>query len=109
MLFMMYWELSEDMPSEERLGIASQLMESGLFPPDGAKVTGWWGTPDNWGILMVEAETAEAAFDSLNVWRNAGAGIFSFTKTAPAMKIEDSVAHGAELMKKMAETLGASE
>ena len=55
MLFMMYWELSEDMPSEERLWIASQLMETGLFPPDGAKVTGWWGTPDNCGILMVEA------------------------------------------------------
>jgi hypothetical protein len=36
------------------------------------------------------------------MWRNASAGFFTFTKSAPAMKIEDSVAHGIELMKKMA-------
>ena len=107
MQFIMYWELNEDMPSDERLAVASQLMETGLFPPEGAKVTGWWATPDNWGILMIEADTAEAAFDSLNVWRNAAAGIFTFTKTAPAMKIEDSVAHGAELIQKMAAALGS--
>jgi len=102
MLVMMYWELNEDMPSEERLEIAGNLMGSGMFPPEGANVVGWWGTPDNWGILLVEAETAEAAFDSLNLWRNSGAGFFTFTKSAPAMKIEDSVAHGVELLKKMA-------
>lgn len=103
MLIMMYWELNEDMPAEERLEVAGKLMESGMFPPEGADVVGWWGTPDNWGILLVEAETAEAAFDSLNTWRTAGAGFFTFTKTAPAMKVEDSIAHGAEMIKKMAE------
>ena len=102
MLVMMYWELNEDMPSEERLEIAGGLMQSGMFPPEGANVVGWWGTPDNWGILLVEAENEAAAFDSLNMWRTAGAGFFTFTKSAPAMKIEDSVAHGIELMKKMA-------
>ena len=102
MLCMMYWELNEDMPTEERLGIAGQLMESGMFPPEGANVVGWWGTPDNWGILLVEAEDEAAAFDSLNTWRMAGAGFFTFTKTAPAMKIEDSLAHGVEQLKKFA-------
>jgi hypothetical protein len=102
MLIMMYWELNEDMPSEERLEIAGNLMGSGMFPPDGANVVGWWGTSDNWGVLLVEAENEAAAFDSLNMWRNAGAGFFTFTKSAPAMKIEDSVAHGIDLMKKMA-------
>ena len=102
MLCMMYWELNEDMPTEERLGIAGKLMESGMFPPEGANVVGWWGTPDNWGILLVEAENEAAAFDSLNSWRMAGAGFFTFTKTAPAMKIEDSIAHGVEQLKKFA-------
>ena len=102
MLIMMYWELNEDMPSEERLEIAGNLMGSGMFPPEGADVVGWWGTSDNWGVLLVEAENEAAAFDSLNMWRNAGAGFFTFTKSAPAMKIEDSVAHGIDLMKKMA-------
>ncbi len=109
MLCMMYWELNEDMPTDERLGIASALTESGMFPPDGAKVVGWWGTPDNWGILLVEAENAEAAFDSLNLWRNAGAGFFTFTKTAPAMEIMDSMAHGIEMLEKMTEVFGDSE
>ena len=107
MLFMMYWELNEDMPSDERLAIAANLMESGMFPPEGANVVGWWGTPDNWGILLVEAENEEAAFDSLNLWRNAGAGFFTFTKTAPAMKIEDSVKHGLEMLAKMAQASGS--
>jgi len=102
MLIMMYWELNEDMPAEERLEIAGNLMGSGMFPPEGANVVGWWGTSDNWGVLLVEAENEAAAFDSLNMWRTAGAGFFTFTKSAPAMKIEDSVAHGIELMKKMA-------
>ena len=102
MLIMMYWELNEDMPTEERLEIAGNLMGSGMFPPEGANVVGWWGTSDNWGVLLVEAENEAAAFDSLNMWRNAGAGFFTFTKSAPAMKIEDSVAHGIELMQKMA-------
>jgi hypothetical protein len=107
MLCMMYWELNEDMPTDERLAIAGALMESGMFPPDGAKVVGWWGTPDNWGILLVEAENAEAAFDSLNVWRNAGPGMFTFTKTAPAMEIKDSIEHGVEMLQKMEAAMGS--
>ena len=102
MLIMMYWELNEDMPSDERLEVASNLMESGMFPPEGANVIGWWGTPDNWGILLVEAENEAAAFNSLNSWRMAGPGFFTFTKSAPAMKIEDSIQIGVEMMQKMA-------
>ena len=106
MLFLMYWELNEDMPSEERLGIAGKLMETGMFPPEGAEIKGWWGTPDNWGILLVEADDAAAAADSLNTWRAAGPGFFTFTKTAPAMEIQDSIAHGVKLLETMAEKMG---
>ena len=106
MLFLMYWELNEDMPSDERLGIAAKLMETGLFPPEGAEVKGWWGTPDNWGILLVEAENTNAAADCLNTWRAAGNGFFTFTKTAPATPIQESITHGLDMLEKMSEAMG---
>ena len=38
MQFITYWELNEDMPEEQRLGIAAKLQDSGLFPPEGVNI-----------------------------------------------------------------------
>lgn len=49
MLFLCYWELSENMPAMQYVGIAKMLTESGLFPPPGVKIIRWDKTPGNWG------------------------------------------------------------
>ncbi len=99
MLFLIHWELNEAMSVEERLQVAQKLTESGLFPPDGVTILRWDGTPDGWGILLLEAEHAAAVDHALTLWRAAGAGFFKATKTAPAMPIHEAIPHVAELLK----------
>ena len=99
MLFLTYWELNENMPDEERLQIADKLTSSGLFPPKGVNILRWDGTPDAWGVLLLEAENAADAFRALNMWRAAGAGFFKTTKTSPAMPIQELIPVAAEIQK----------
>jgi len=87
MLFLSYWELNENMSDTERTAIANKLMASGLFPPKGVNVLRWDETPDGWGIMLIEADTAMDVTQALGVWRMAGAGFFRMTKTAPAFPI----------------------
>ena len=103
MLFLCYWELNENMPSEERMQVASRLTSSGLFAPEGVNIVRWDETPDGWGILLFEAESAQDASLSLELWRAAGAGFFKMTKTAPAVPIEESM----PVMEKMFEALAS--
>ena len=97
MLFLTYWELNESLSSKERLNVAKNLAESGLFPPKGVKIIRWDTSPDGWGILLLEAETASDVGRTLNAWRTAVPGFFKFTKTSPAMPLQDAIAAGQEL------------
>ena len=97
MLFLTYWELNENMSDEQRLGIAQKLTSSGLFPPKGVNILRWDGTPDNWGIVLLEADNAADAFRTIDVWRAAGAGFFKTTKTSPALPIQELIPVAAEI------------
>ena len=99
MLFMTYWELNENMPEQERLQIAQKLTSSGLFPPAGVNILRWDGTPDGWGVLIMEAERAEDVIRAIDQWRAAGAGFFKITKTAPALPIQEAIPIEAEILK----------
>ena len=104
MLFVTYFEFNENMPVGERIQIAQKLVSSGLFPPKGVDVIRWVGTPDGWGILIAEAETAADMVRTVDMWRAAGAGFFRSTKTAPAMPILETVPIAAELLETLAST-----
>ena len=104
MLFVTYWELNENMSVEERSQIAQKLTASELFPPEGVNIIRWDATPDGWGILITEAESAADVFHAINTWRSAGAGFFKSTKTAPAMPVEETIPIGAEILKALAST-----
>lgn len=102
MLFITYWELNENMPETDRQAVAQKLTAAGLFPPPGINIIRWDGTPDNWGIIMFEAESAEDVMRAIDMWRAAGAGFFKVTKTSPAMPIQDMIPLGAELVEALA-------
>ena len=91
MLFLTYWELNENMASADRLELVRRITSSGLFPPEGLRVVRWDMTPDGWGVLIAEAETAAAMSKAVNVWRTAAAGFFKRTKTAPIMPVQESM------------------
>lgn len=104
MLFLTYWKLNEDMPVEERQAVAHRLTESGLFPPDDVEIIRWDGTPDGWGIVVADAESAEAMGKAVNLWRAAGDGFFEKTVTAPALPIEQALATTQEMLDDLAST-----
>jgi hypothetical protein len=102
MLFLCYWELNENMSSAERTGIANKLMSAGLFPPPGVRILRWDETPDAWGILLFEAESALQAAAALLMWRASGAGFFRLTRTAPAFPINEETVKALEEVERAA-------
>jgi hypothetical protein len=99
MLFLTYWELNEDMSIEEQQGVAQKLVSSGLFPPKGVNIIRWDATPDGWGILIAEADSAADIAQSINMWRAAGTGFFKTTRTSPAQPVQEAMAGTDELLK----------
>jgi len=97
MLFLCYWELNENVPVVDHLKIGKMLTESGLFPPQGVEIIRFDITPDYWGVTVFTAESAEAAFSLVDLWRVAGAGFFKKVKVTPAMPVNDAKAMGAKL------------
>ena len=104
-MLLTYWELNENMPEEERLQVADKLTSSGLFPPKGVNVVRWDGTPDLWGILLLEADNAEDVFRAIDLWRAADAGFFKFTKTSAALPIEGLIPIAADIQQSLASVL----
>ena len=102
MLFITYWELNENMPIAERLEVVRKVTSTGQFPSKGVNILRWDGTPDGWGIVIAEAESAAAMSQAINIWRVAGAGFFRLTKTAPAVPIQEDVANAEEALKALA-------
>jgi hypothetical protein len=102
MLYVMYWELNENMPAEERLQIAQKLTSSGMFPPKGVKVVRWDMTPDLWGILILEAESSWDVLSTTAMWRSLKPGFFKMTKLSPAMPVQEQMQLQGELLKKIA-------
>lgn len=97
MLFPCYWELNENMPVIDHLKLGKTLLESGLFPSPGIELIRFDMTPDYWGITLFKAESVEAAFTCVDLWRVAGTGVFKKIKIAPAMPVKDASALGAKL------------
>lgn len=101
MLFVTYWELNEDVGAAVGLQAANKVMAAGLFPPQNVKIIRWDSTPDNWGILIAEADNAEAIFDMLSVWRASAPGFFKITKTSPALPVQDAIGRGVSVLQKL--------
>ena len=101
MLFLTYWELNQTTPSAVQIQAAQTLMSSGLFPPKNVNILRWDITPDNWGILLAEAESATDISEAIGMWRAACPGFFATTRTAPAVPVQEGIASTAELLKRL--------
>jgi len=99
MVFLTYWELNEDTAAAQQLQAAQTLMAVGLFPPKDVTILRWDITPDNWGILLCEAESAAAINQALVMWRAVCPGFFKTSKTASTIQVQDGIASTAELLK----------
>lgn len=98
MQFMTYWKLNEAMSVRERQEVASSLVESGQFPPENVDILRWDATPDGWGVLITEADSAEDVMRAVNMWRVPAPGFFETTQTAPAQPVEEVLSQTEELL-----------
>jgi len=55
------------MPVPDRLEVVRKVTSAGLFPTTGVKIIRWDGTPDGWGIVVAEADTAADIGKAINV------------------------------------------
>ncbi len=101
MLFIAYWELNPDIDPVKIAKRVAEIVEKGLWPPKGAKVLGWYFTPEHWGISIMEYENAETAMESFNTWRIALPGIFKYVRISPAMSTRETVSLLLKLEKKL--------
>ena len=100
-LFLSYWELNEDRSDEDRLKAAQKLMSAGLFHPEGVNIIHWDGTPDGWGVVLMEADTIKQVFQNLNLCRTALPGFFNLTKTVPAAPVQEIISLAQETQAKL--------
>ena len=100
MLFLMYWELNENMSQEAQVEAAQKVMSSGIY--DNTNIIRWDITPDGWGITIFESDSIADIMRSMDMWRAAGTGLFKCTKTSPAMPIQESIALTGEVVKALA-------
>lgn len=103
MLFLCYWELNENMAVIDHLKLGKMLNEGGLFPPPGIEILSFNMTPDYWGVTVFKAESVEAAFTVIDLWRAAGTGVFKTVKMSPALSVPDASALGAKIYQSVQE------
>ena len=97
MLFLCYWELNENIAVIDHLKVGKMLTESGLFPPEDVELIRFDMTPDYWGVTIFKADSAEAAFNIVEVWRIAGTGLFKKMNLSPALPVMDAKALAGKL------------
>jgi hypothetical protein len=102
-LFLCYWELNENMPVMQHVGIAKMLTEAGLFPPEGVEIIRFDKTPDNWGVTLFKANSAQAANSLITLWRVSAPGFFKMVKMSPAVPVKESAANAAKLYQSVKE------
>lgn len=79
------------------------LTEGGLFPPDGVELVRFDKTASGWGVTPFLADSPEAAFSLVDLWKIAGTGFFKTIKVSPAMPVKDAAGNAAKLYKSIKE------
>lgn len=90
MQFIGYWQLRLDKSHQELLKAAGEQGLMDAFPPDGVEILRWDVTPSDWGIVVMEAEDAEAIDKAIKMWQ-ANQSWFEEIKVEPARPVEDRV------------------
>lgn len=98
MLFITYYEISNDVTAHEIIEAGELLMESGMWPPEGMELLRWDTSVNDWGVTIAEADSYEPINRSLLMWEELVPGLFEETRTAPASPVEEAMAQGGALL-----------
>lgn len=100
-LFITYYELSNDVESGEILEAGERLMEEGMWPPEGMEIIRWDAAVDPWGVTIAEADDFETMYRAQAMWEALVPGMFEEIKTAPAAPVEEVMEEGGALLEEL--------
>lgn len=100
-LFITYYELSNDVEFGEIREAGERLVNEGMWPPEGMEIIRWDGAVDSWGVTIAEADDFETVFRARAMWEALAPGMFEEIKTAPAAPVEEIMEEGGALLEEL--------
>ncbi len=99
MLFLCYIETNENISPQEMVPYQEKAIQAGALEPEGIKIIRFDGTPDNWGVITMEADSAVAVHRFIDTLRAALPGLIKNIKTSPALSVDEATQLEAEIVK----------
>ena len=99
MLFLCYLEVNDNKSPQEMEPYMQKALQAGILEPEGIKIIRFDGTPDNWGVITMEADSAMAVERFITTLRAAFPGYFKNFKTSSALSVDEATQLEAEILK----------
>ena len=99
MLFIIYFEIDPSLDPREMLTAYQKIQEAGV-ELEKWETTGWYMTPEDWGVAIVESDSVDDMMKNVYQWKLALPGFFTKYNVAPVAEVEQAVPILAKMMRK---------
>jgi hypothetical protein len=99
MLFIIYYELDPGADPRDILTAYQKIQEAGV-ELEKWDTKGWYLTPEDWGVAIVESDTVDDMMKNVYQWKLALPGFFKKYNVAPVAEVEQVVPVLAKMMRK---------
>lgn len=99
MLFIIYYEFDPKLDPRDML-TAYQKIQEAEVEYEKWEVTGWYMTPEDWGVAIVECDSVDDMMKSVYAWKLALPGFFTKYNVAPVAEVEQAIPVLAKMMRK---------
>jgi len=99
MLFIIYYELDPSLDPADMLTAYQKIQEAGV-ELDKWETKGWYMTPEDWGVAIVESDTVDDMMKNVYQWKLALPGFFRKYNVAPVAEVEQAVPMLAKIIRK---------
>jgi len=99
MLFVVYYEFNPNLDPADML-TAYQKIQEAEVELEKWETKGWYITPEDWGVALVETDSVDDMLKNIYQWKLALPGFFTKYNVAPVAEVEQTVPILAKMMRK---------
>ena len=99
MLFIIYYELDPTLDPADML-TAYQKIQEAEVEFEKWETKGWYITPEDWGVAIVECDSVDDMMKNSYQWKLALPGFFTKYNVSPVAEVEQAVPVLAKMMRK---------
>ncbi len=99
MLFIIYYELDSNLDPADML-TAYQKIQEAEVEFEKWETKGWYITPEDWGVAIVECDSVDDMMKNSYQWKLALPGFFTKYNVSPVAEVEQAVPVLAKMMRK---------